>query len=255
MSGSLGCLGRRRHGSQGRVGNQDRGRSAEGGRKQDPVRIQDRVGQLRTASPIAPPALPALLLLLLAPLVAGCFRSPAPRPDAATPTVWEGLGPRPAFTPEPEPYPVTRVVDGDTLKLRRQGREVTVRLMGINSPESVDPRRPVQCFGREASKAMKRLVEGQRLYFAFDPEQEHQDRSGRLLGYLWLEDGRLVNLAMIQGGYANQYTYDDAYLLRDLFRQAAREAERTGRGLWAADTCAGDFGAPAGDFGEDEGLP
>lgn len=186
----------------------------------------------------------------LAPLLAAwLFSACTPHPSAVPPR-FQGLEPGIALQPEVEAYAVTRVVDGDTLKLRRQGREVTVRLMGINSPESVDPRRPVQCFGREASARMHLLVDGQRLYFAFDPQQEHVDANGRLLGYLWREDGLFVNLEMVRGGYANEYTYDDPYTFRALFRQTARQAEAAGNGLWAPDTCAGDYAAPARDYGD-----
>lgn len=198
------------------------------------------IGLLRPIGVIAA-ALGGFLLVACSPF--------GPRPTAAPPR-FQDLEPGIALQPEPEPYAVTRVVDGDTLKLRRQGREVTVRLMGINSPESVDPRRPVQCFGREASARMHLLADGQKLYFAFDPEQEHMDPNGRLLGYLWREDGLFVNLEMVRGGYANEFTYDDPYTFRALFRQTARQAEQAGNGLWAPDTCAGDFAAPAADFGD-----
>ncbi len=201
-------------------------------------------GPCRPAATRAPAIGSALFALLLAACTP--FGPQATTPPPRFQSLTEGV----ALQPEPEPYPVTRVVDGDTVKLRRQGQEATVRLLGINSPESVDPRRPVQCFGREAGARMRLLVDGQRLYFAFDPRQEHVDRNGRLLGYLWREDGLFVNLEMVRGGYANEYTYDDPYTFRALFRQTARQAESAGNGLWAADTCAGDFAAPAADFGD-----
>jgi len=214
------------------------------------------MGPIRPIQSPSPPTTPTArppthrrLAPWLAALLLGACTGLGPRPSAVPP-LFQGLGPGIVVQPEAETYAVTRVVDGDTLKLRRQGREVTVRLMGINSPESVDPRRPVQCFGREASARMHLLVDGQRLYFAFDPQQEHVDANGRLLGYLWREDGLFVNLEMIRGGYANEFTYDDPYTFRALFRQTARQAEAAGNGLWAADTCAGDYAAPAGDYGD-----
>lgn len=145
-------------------------------------------------------------------------------------------------------YAVTHVRDGDTIEIAQGGRSVPVRLIGINSPESADPRRPVQCFGREAAARMRALVEGEAVYLAADPSQSRVDNYGRLLAYVWLEDGRLVNHALLSDGYANEYTYDHAnpYRLRDAFREARDEARDAERGLWAEETCAGDFDAPVG---------
>lgn len=149
---------------------------------------------------------------------------------------------------EPRPYPVTWISDGDTIKVQRGARRETVRLLGINTPETVDPRRPVQCFGREASARMKALVEGRSVWLATDPAESRYDRNGRLLAYVWLPDGTFVNLELLRGGFANEASYGTAYAFQDRFRRAARQAERAGRGLWSEATCAGDFGAPAEDF-------
>ncbi len=151
---------------------------------------------------------------------------------------------------DPRQHVVPRVVDGDTIKVLIEGRSETVRLLGINTPESVDPRRPVQCFGREASARMEALVEGRRVHLATDPAEDRYDRNGRLLAYVWLTDGTLVNLEMIRGGYANEADYGAPYAYRELFRAEADRARAEGLGLWDARTCDGDYGAPAEDFSD-----
>jgi micrococcal nuclease len=138
------------------------------------------------------------------------------------------------------------VVDGDTIDVQLSGGEARVRLIGINTPESVDPRRPVECFGQEASASAAAMLDGQTVLLESDPSQGDRDRFSRLLRYVWLEDGRMVNLEQIAQGFAAEYTFDTPYKYRELFRDAQREAREAGRGLWAATTCDGDF-TPAGD--------
>jgi micrococcal nuclease len=146
------------------------------------------------------------------------------------------------------PFGVVRVVDGDTLVVALGPSQRKVRLIGINAPESVDPRRAVQCFGREASARATELTDGRQVYLAFDPGQPHTDEYGRLLAYVWLDDGRLLNLALLAEGYASEYTHEQTnpYALRGHFRDACDRAAAAGLGLWAADTCAGDYRATPG---------
>lgn len=138
-------------------------------------------------------------------------------------------------------YPVVHVVDGDTIDVLKDGAKVRVRLIGINAPESVDPRRPVQCFGKEASAAMKALVEGQSVALETDPSQDTYDKYGRLLAYVYLGRPGLpqedVALALIAGGYAHEYTYRLPYAHQAAYKAAQTEARSAGRGLWAADAC------------------
>lgn len=143
---------------------------------------------------------------------------------------------------------VSRVVDGDTLIVARGVPPERVRLIGVNAPESVDPRRLVQCFGREASRRMEQLAEGRRVLLATDPALPRLDTNGRLLAYAWLESGEMLNLTLLEEGYANEYVYDRAnpYGLRSAFRAARDEARRLELGLWAPDTCAGDYDATPG---------
>lgn len=142
------------------------------------------------------------------------------------------------------PYEVVEVVDGDTVKLSVDGKRETVRLIGLDTPETRDPRKPVQCFGREASARAKELLSGKSVQLEYDPSQDRRDRFGRLLGYLRV-DGALYNEQMIREGYALEYTYDTAHAYQREFRAAQAEAEAAGRGLWAAETCAGDPKRPA----------
>lgn len=134
-------------------------------------------------------------------------------------------------------YAVDRVVDGDTIRVLTTEGSQAVRLIGIDTPEVVDPRRPVECFGREASEAAKRLLADQRVRLVSDNSQSDSDRYQRWLRYVYLEDGRMVNLLMLQEGYASEYTYDQPYLHRDTFRQAEQQARQAGRGLWSDQAC------------------
>ncbi|WP_322816772.1 thermonuclease family protein [Chloroflexus sp.] len=134
---------------------------------------------------------------------------------------------------------VVRVVDGDTIIVRIGWDEERVRLIGINTPESVDPRRPVECFGKEAASNARKLVDRQTVFLEDDPSQDSRDRFGRLLRYVWLEDGRMVNLEQIRQGYAYEYTYNVPYRYQAIFRAAETEARNAQRGLWAPETCNG----------------
>jgi micrococcal nuclease len=138
------------------------------------------------------------------------------------------------------PYPVVDVVDGDTIKVEIDGEKVTVRVVGIDTPETKDPRRPVQCFGREASAQAEALLDGQDVWLATDPTQDRYDRYDRLLAHVWLPDGRLFEWVMVHDGYAHEYTYALPYQHQADLQEAERDARDAGRGLWAPASCAGD---------------
>lgn len=137
------------------------------------------------------------------------------------------------------PAKVTRVVDGDTLVIQMNGVEEKVRLIGINTPETVDPRRPVQCFGKEASNHMKDLANGKNVLIEFDETQQVRDSYGRLLAYVYLEDGQMLNRKMIAEGYAYEYTYLTPYKYQKEFKSLQTFAKSSKYGLWGDDTCAG----------------
>lgn len=134
-------------------------------------------------------------------------------------------------------YLVIKVIDGDTIKVDINGTAEAIRLIGINSPESVDPRKPVECFGIEASNRAKELLNNKKVILENDPTQGERDKYQRLLRYVWLEDGTFFNKKMISDGYANEYTYDTPYKYQAEFKQAETEAKALKRGLWADDAC------------------
>jgi micrococcal nuclease len=128
---------------------------------------------------------------------------------------------------------VVRVVDGDTVAVRVGGREETVRLIGIDTPETVDPRSPVECFGKEASDRAKALLpEGTGVRLVADVEP--RDRYDRLLAYVYRDDGTFVNLALVEDGYASVATYPPNVAHTSEFTAAAARARDEGRGLWSA---------------------
>ena len=135
---------------------------------------------------------------------------------------------------------ITKVVDGDTVDVKSMEEEYRVRLIGINSPESVDPRRPVECYGKEASTYMKSLAYGKNVYLETDDSQAKYDKNGRLLAYVFLEDNNLMlNLKMISDGYAYEYTYNNPYKYQKEFKTAETLARNSKIGLWNNSTCNG----------------
>lgn len=141
-------------------------------------------------------------------------------------------------------YPIIKVIDGDTLTVDMDGKTEVLRLIGIDTPETVDPRKPVQCFGIEASNKAKELLNGKKVRLEADPTQGERDKYDRLLRYVFLEDEIFFNKLMISEGYAHEYTYNIPYKYQIAFQQAETEARENKRGLWADDACAGDTSIP-----------
>lgn len=130
-------------------------------------------------------------------------------------------------------YLVTDVFDGDTFVADISGHEVTIRLIGIDTPEVVDPRKPVQCFGPEASEKAKELLLGKQVYLEKEKSKGDYDIYGRVLAYAELENGVLYNRYMIEEGFAKEYTFNkEKYKYQDDFKKAQGEAEKEKKGLW-----------------------
>ena len=150
---------------------------------------------------------------------------------------WQDSRPAaPTDTPEVSSSPVpsgfikvTRVVDGDTIVV---DGNLKVRFIGVNTPETVDPRRAVQCFGHEASDYNKSLLEGKAVRLVKDISET--DKYGRLLRYVYMEDGTFVNLALVSNGYAQVNTYPPDVAHAHEFQAAQAEAKAARRGLWGA---------------------
>jgi micrococcal nuclease len=127
--------------------------------------------------------------------------------------------------------PVTRVVDGDTIEVRLDDRTEDVRYIGVDTPETVKPGSPVECFGHEASDFNERLVDGRTVRLEFDAE--HRDVYGRLLAYVHAGD-RFVNAELVRLGYATALTIVPNDRFAGMFARLEREAADAGRGLWGA---------------------
>src|SRR6478672_3339311 len=105
------------------------------------------------------------------------------------------------------PYTVLKVVDGDTIHVSANGQKLKIRLIGMDTPEVVDPRKPVQCFALEASAQAKTILGGQSVYLETDPSQDSVDRYFRTLAYCWTESVCLDYLYMIAHRFSFEYTY------------------------------------------------
>ena len=130
---------------------------------------------------------------------------------------------------------VVRAIDGDTILVRGpDGRIEDIRLLGIDTPETVDPRRPVGCYGPEASAFTKHLVTGRAVALRYD--RELHDRYGRFLAYVWLRGTRplFVNAELVRQGYARTYPFLPNTAHAGLFATLERTAAVAGRGLWHA---------------------
>ena len=129
-----------------------------------------------------------------------------------------------------------RTVDGDTLDVIVDGEEEKVRLLGINTPESVDPRRAVECFGKEASHQMDMLTTGQKVTLVSDFTNDNRDKYQRLLRYVYKEDGTFVNAWMVEKGYAFAYL-SFPFVHKKEFVVLEKKARNSELGLWNSDVC------------------
>ncbi len=132
---------------------------------------------------------------------------------------------------------VTRVVDGDTIIVDINGAQEKIRFIGIDTPEAVDPRKPVQCFGKEASAFTKNLLEGKSVRLESDLSQGDRDKYDRLLRYVFLSDGTFVNKEIISQGYGHEYTHRTPYRYQDDFKIAELTARTSHLGLWSPTAC------------------
>jgi len=137
-------------------------------------------------------------------------------------------------------YSVTQVIDGDVIEIRINGKEHVFRLIGLDTPESVDPIREVQCFGKEASNKAKELLFNKKVRIETDMSQGATDKYGRMLAYVYREDGLFFNKYMIEQGYAREYTYETVYKYQSEFKAAQKNAEISQLGLWSPGTCNGN---------------
>lgn len=157
--------------------------------------------------------------------------------------------------PRNVPAEVIEVVDGDTVRVdTARGRE-TVRLLGIDTPETVAPNRPVECFGPEASARAKELLPpGAEVMLELDPSQDQRDRYERVLAYIHLREHaergpESVNRMMVEGGYAEAYVYERPFAYTDEFLDSERDARAGGRGMWSECGPGGAGDGAAGDAG------
>ena len=155
---------------------------------------------------------------------------------------WEAGGEGRGDGPRAATAPVTRVVDGDTFEARIAGKVEDVRLIGIDTPETVKPGTPVQCFGPRASRFTHRLLEGRRVRLVFG--EERRDIYGRLLAYARLRQAgppatgarqpKFVNAMLVRRGLARSLTIPPNDRFAPLFRRLELRAARSGRGLWGS---------------------
>jgi len=135
---------------------------------------------------------------------------------------------------------VARVVDGDTIDVQDSaGQTSRVRLIGINAPESVDPKTKVQCYGEQSAVDATALLLGQSVRLEVDSTQGDKDIYGRLLRYVYLQNGTLANDYFITHGDAKEYTYKTSYQKQALFKQDQALAKASQAGLWSPQTCNG----------------
>lgn len=132
---------------------------------------------------------------------------------------------------------VVRVIDGDTIEVQLNNQKEKVRIIGINTPETVDPRKTVQCFGKEASEFAINTLTGQKITLEADESQANIDKYGRLLRYVFVNEIDYGKL-MITKGFAHEYTYSLPYKFQAEYKIAEKKAQEGNLGLWQNETCA-----------------
>ena len=128
-------------------------------------------------------------------------------------------------------YPVNRIIDGDTIEIRYDNKPTSVTLIGVDTPETVHPQKPVEPYGKEATTFISNLLLGESVYLRFDSNRT--DKYGRLLAYLYrAPDGLFVNLEIVRQGYGKVYTVFP-FKHKALFQHYGGQAQQARRGLWS----------------------
>ncbi|MFW5720672.1 MAG: thermonuclease family protein [Candidatus Dojkabacteria bacterium] len=138
-------------------------------------------------------------------------------------------------TQETNTFSVVRVIDGDTVVVQTGKEELTIRYIGIDTPETVKPNSPVECFGKEASKYNTKLVEGKNVQL--EEDIKNTDSYGRLLRYVYVENDEgtfiMVNKKLVEDGYAFAKSYPPNVKYQEIFREAETHAREKEKGLWS----------------------
>ena len=128
-------------------------------------------------------------------------------------------------------YRVVKVDDGDTITVDMNGQDQTIRLIGVDTPETHHPSKPVQCFGQAATEFTRSLLEGEQVSLVADPLNSNRDKYQRLLRYVYTEENLLVNAEIIKQGYGFAYLNFNFTKLGE-FEALENEARQNNRGLW-----------------------
>jgi endonuclease YncB( thermonuclease family) len=138
---------------------------------------------------------------------------------------------------QPGLYPISHFVDGDTITVDMDGHDETIRFIGIDTPETHKPNTPVQCYGPEAAAYTKATIGNNRVRLQADGLDTNRDRYGRLLRYVYLPDGTLLEDKLVSEGYAFAYT-QFPFEKKQQFVDEQSQAKAAGKGLWSACTVA-----------------
>lgn len=144
---------------------------------------------------------------------------------------WIGSAEEAVTKNQPGLYSVTRFVDGDTITVDMNGAKETIRMLGVDTPETHKPNTPVQCYGPAAAAFTKNIIGKNAVRLEADPENQNRDRYGRLLRYVYLPDGRLISKELIANGFGFAYTLFP-FTKTNEFVAAEEQAKAGNKGLW-----------------------
>jgi micrococcal nuclease len=144
---------------------------------------------------------------------------------------WFGAAKQVAEVNQPGLYTINHFVDGDTIAVNMNGKTETIRFVGVDTPETHKPNTPVQCYGPAASAYTKNTIGSGTVRLEADPDDTNRDRYGRLLRYVYLPDGRLLNELLIQNGYGFYYPYFP-FIKKAQFAADEKVAMAAHTGLW-----------------------
>lgn len=147
-------------------------------------------------------------------------------------------------------YSVVRIIDGDTLVVSINNKDITVRLIGVDTPETVHPQKQVEAYGKEASAFLSNLLKGEEVYVEYEKNSPELDKYNRLLAYLYrVPDGLFVNLEIVRQGYGHAYTqYPFKHM--ELFRAYEKRARAKEKGLWGPEVQKKESDSPTGTEGK-----